>query len=320
MAKNYYETLGVAKSATEKEIRAAYRRLARQHHPDVNPGDAGAEAKFKEINEAYQTLSDADSRQKYDRFGERWRHADQMQSGGPAPGASPYTYFTNARTHRNSGRFTTFTHAGGFDIDDLLGEFTGAQFESRPRNPSFAQRQFDVPVTVTLEEAYTGAPRTVLHPSGKRLEVRIPPGVESGARIHVNPKRDGMDEFYLAVSVAPHAVFERSGGDVRFTARVPLLDAVLGGETTAPSLDGRSVAVRVPPCTQNGRVIRLRGKGMPKRGGGHGDMLVTVTVVLPEELTPEQWALFERLRESERAAGPIPSPSTGEGWDGGCVR
>ena len=115
----------------------------------------------------------------------------------------------------------------------------------------------------------------MLHPSGKRLEVRIPPGVESGARIHVDAaKRDGVDEFYLVVTVAPaHRVRARTGDDVRFTARVPLLDAVLGGETEAPSLGGKSIAVRVPPETQNGRVIRLRGKGMPKRGGGHGDML-----------------------------------------------
>ena len=119
----------------------------------------------------------------------------------------------------------------------------------------------------------------------------------------MDPKRDGVDEFYLAVTVAPHAVFERAGDDVRFTARVPLLDAVLGGETEAPSLGGKSIAVRIPPETQNGRVIRLRGKGMLKRsGGGHGDMLVTVMAMLPVELTPEQRELFERLRDAEHNA------------------
>ena len=158
-------------------------------------------------------------------------------------------------------------------------------------------------MTVTLEEAFAGSTRTVQHPGGKRLEVRIPAGVENGARIHVNPKRDGVDEFYLVVTVAPHAVFERTGDDVRFTARVPLLDAVLGGETQAPTLGGKSVAVRIPPGTQNGRTIRLRGKGMPKRGGSaHGDMLVTVMAVLPVELTEEQRELFERLRDAEHSA------------------
>ena len=300
MAKNYYETLGVEKNATEKEIRSAYRRLARKHHPDVNHGDSSAEARFKEINEAYQVLSDADSRKKYDRFGENWRHADQMR-GGPGAGASPFTFFTNART-RDGGSpgFSTFTDVGGFgDLGSLFEGF--ADVRGSPRREA-APRRLEVPVTVTLEEAYTGATRTVQHPGGKRLEVRIPPGVENGARIHVNPKRDGVDEFYLAVTVAPHAVFERTGDDVRFTARVPLLDAVLGGETEAPSLGGKSIAVRIPPGTQNGRVIRLRGKGMPKRGSGHGDMLVTVMAVLPVDLTPEQRELFERLRDAEHSA------------------
>ncbi len=301
MAKNYYDTLGVAKNATEKEIRSAYRRLARKHHPDVNHGDTNAEAKFKEINEAYQVLSDADSRKKYDRFGENWRHADQMQGGGPGSGASPFTFFTNARTRRGgSAGFSAFTDLDGLgDFSNLFDGFADARWGPRQQA---ARRRLEVPVTVTLEEAYSGAARTVLHPSGKRLEVRIPPGVESGARIHVDSAKDGVDGFYLVVTVAPHSVFERVGDDVRFTARVPLLDAVLGGEAEAPSLGGKSIAVRVPPETQNGRVIRLRGKGMPKRGGGHGDMLVTVQAVLPVDLTPEQRELFERLREAGRGA------------------
>ncbi len=303
MAKNYYETLGVAKNAAEKEIRSAYRRLARKYHPDVNPGDSSAEAKFKEINEAYQVLSDADSRKKYDRFGENWRHADQMHGGGQGSGASPFTFFTNARMRRGgSPGFSAFTDVDGLgDFSNLFDGFADARWG--PRRQPAAPRRLDVPVTITLEEAYAGSTRTVQHPGGKRLEVRIPAGVESGARIHVDPKRDGVDEFYLVVTVAPHAVFERAGDDVRFTARVPLLVAVLGGETQAPTLGGKSVAVRIPPGTQNGRVIRLRGKGMPKRGGdGHGDMLVTVMAVLPVELTEEQRELFERLRDAEHAA------------------
>ncbi len=302
MAKNYYETLGVAKNATEKDIRSAYRRLARKHHPDVNHGDSSAEAKFKEINEAYQVLSDADSRKKYDRFGENWRHADQMHGGGQGSGASPFTFFTNARTRRSGGSpgFSAFTDTDGLgDFSNLFDGFADARWGARRQA---APRRLDVPVTVTLEEAFAGSTRTVQDPGGKRLEVRIPAGVESGARIHVDPKRDGVGEFYLVVNVAPHAVFERAGDDVRFTARVPLLDAVLGGETQASTLEGKSVAVRIPPGTQNGRVIRLRGKGMPKRGGGHGDMLVTVMAVLPVELTEEQRELFERLRDAEHSA------------------
>ncbi|MXW30453.1 MAG: J domain-containing protein [Chloroflexi bacterium] len=302
MARNYYETLGVAKNATEKEIRSAYRRLARKHHPDVNPGDSNAEAKFKEINEAYQVLSDADSRKKYDRCGDYGPHADQMHGGGQGSVAAPFTFFTYARTRRGgSAGFSAFADVDGLgDFSNLFDGFADARWG--PRRQAAPPRRLDVPVTVTLEEAYAGSTRTVQHPGGKRLEVRIPPGVESGARIHVDPKRDGVGEFNLVVTIAPHAVFERAGDDVRFTARVPLLDAVLGGETQAPTLGGKSVAVRIPPGTQNGRVIRLRGKGMPKRGGGHGDMLVTVMAVLPVELTEEQRELFERLRDAEHSA------------------
>lgn len=293
MTNDYYETLGVERSASEKEIRSAYRRLARKRHPDVNQGDANAEAEFKKINEAYRTLSDPDSRKKYDRFGANWRHAEQFQSGPRAgAGAPPFTFFRNAQ-------------AGGprvveFDIGEFGGEFedfwSGARGAGRRRGRQPAP---DAPATITLEEAYAGTTRVAQAAGGKRLEVRIPPGVKSGERVRVNAEGGA---FALLVTVAPHPDFERDGDDLRFSARVPMLDAVLGGEAAVPTLDGKRVAVTIPPGTQNGRVIRLRGKGMPKRGGGAGDLLVAVSAVLPTELTGEQRALFERLREAERGA------------------
>lgn len=295
MTNDYYETLGVARSASEKEIRSAYRRLARQRHPDVNQGDESAEAEFKKINEAYRTLSDPDSRKKYDRFGANWRHAEQFQTDPRArAGAPPFTFFRSAQGGAGGPRVVEFD-AGEFggDFEDF---WSGARSAGRRRGRQPAP---DAPAAVTLEEAYAGTTRVAQSPGGKRLEVRIPPGVKSGERVRVNAEGGA---FALLVTVAPHPDFERDGDDLRFSARVPMLDAVLGGEAAVPTLDGKRVAVTIPPGTQNGRVIRLRGKGMPKRGGGYGDLLVAVTAVLPTELSGEQRALFERLRDAERGA------------------
>ena len=302
MAKNYYETLGVDRGASEKDIRSAYRRLARQHHPDVNQGQKDAEAKFKEINEAYQVLSDPDSRKKYDRFGDGWRNADYVRQGESA-GPSPFTWFNRAgraRTHQTEFSF------GGFDsiFSDLRGAGRGGVTEEAP-----FQRRSVVPVTITLEEAYTGTVRTIQLPpggpnghAGKRIEVRVPAGTKHESRIHVNTAKGGAHaDIELTVSIAPHHLFERTGDDLRFTAKVPLIDAVLGGETDVPTLSGKHVALHIPPETQNGRVFRLRGKGMPNGKGAHGDLLATVSVVLPSDLTEEQRALFDRLRELEKA-------------------
>ncbi len=302
MAKSYYETLGVSRDASEKDVRSAYRRLARKYHPDVNRGDKNAESRFKEINAAYQVLADAENRKKYDRFGENWRHADQFSRAG-AGGPSPFTWFGRAR-RRGPGRNEAQASApGGFGdlLGDLFGTRTSASFGG------FAAQPVDVPITVTLEEAYAGAKRmvqTAADPfsgeAGRRLEVTIPAGVASGSRVHIGAPGPGGAplDLYLSVTVAPHARFERKGNDLLTQVSVPLADAVLGGEVEVSTITGAKVALKLPPETQNGRVFRLRGKGMPKgRAGGHGDLLATVKVVLPTDLNDEQRELFERLRE-----------------------
>lgn len=304
MAKNYYDILGVSRTATDKEIRSAYRKLARQYHPDVNPGDETAEAKFKEINEAYHVLSDPESRKKYDRFGENWRHADQFQRAGAGQGESPYRWYT--RTRGSGGR----RESAGADFGmfgDLLGDLFGGGRRSRVTVDDFPPQQVEVPVTVTLEEAYNGATRTIQTPDdplsgspGRTLEVNIPKGVQSGSRVHIGvPDKNGVPlDIYLRVTVAPHETFERKGDDLHTTVSVPVWDAALGGEVEVPAITGRRVALKVPPETQNGRVFRLKGKGMPRSGGsGHGDMLVTLKVVLPTKLTDEERRLFEQLRD-----------------------
>lgn len=306
MAGDYYETLGVDRGASEKDIRAAYRRLARQHHPDVNRGDASAEAKFKEINEAYQVLSNAENRKKYDRFGSNWRNADQYQRSGG--GASPRSWFNRARQRPDPGGF-----GGGFGggLGDIFGDiFGGSGLGGVHVEDISAPRRTDVPVTVTLEEAYAGTARTVTMPANpltgsaaRRLEVSIPAGVRSGSRVHIGASgqnRAGLD-IYLVVTVSPHKTFHRDGDDLTTTVAVPLLDMVLGGEVEVPTITGNKVALKLPPETENGKVFRLKGKGMPrKRGaaaGSHGDELVTVQAVLPNDMGPEQRKLFEQLKE-----------------------
>ena len=304
MAKNYYEMLGVPKGSSEKEIRSAYRRLARKHHPDLNHGDPKAEARFKEINEAYQVLSDEKSRKKYDRYGDRWRNADQFEHAGDA-GSTPFTWFNRARSGR-SGRAS-----GGFgDIfGDIFSGGTRVTFEDLTGDQAATTKRAEVSVTITLDEAYTGTNRTVQTQAdsfsgrpGARLEVSIPAGVQSGSKVHVDATKAGGGgvDLFLRVAVSPHKRFERKGDDLLIVVEVPLADAVLGGEVEVPTITGKRVALKVPSETQNGRVLRLKGKGMPRKRGAatsHGDLLAAVKVVLPSGLTEEQRELFERLRE-----------------------
>ena len=284
MAKDYYQLLGVERGASEKDIRAAYRRLARRFHPDVNPGDAEAEAKFKEVNEAYQTLSDPDSRAKYNRYGADWRKVS-AQPDGPSeqPGRRTHTRFGGGR--------------GGFNIRDLFDGW-----------PPRAPQSLEGAVAITLEEAYAGCTRVVtLSPNGaasapRRVEVDIPAGVATGSRVHVADRTNDAFDLYISVEVAPHPVFERRGDDLAAPVGVPLTDAVLGGEVEAPTIKGGKVALTIPAETQNGRTFRLKGQGMPRRGGrGYGDLLATVKVALPTGLSAEERALFEHLRQSRAA-------------------
>ncbi len=323
MARNYYDILGVPRNASDKDIRKTYRRLARQHHPDVNPGDKAAEARFKEINAAYEVLSNTEKRRKYDRYGDQWQYADQIE-----------------QAQRQSAGRRSFGRGGAFDLGDInlsgdLGDLFQGIFRGFGRRPS-RQRGRDVqqPVEVTLEEAYHGTARVlqmereepcatcggqgqvagaichVCRGAGaivkpRRLEVRIPPGVRDGSRVRVAGEGGvgpaGTGDLHLVVSVRPHERFERRGNDLYTDVDVPLTDAVLGGEVQVPTMTSR-VMLKVPPLTQNGRNIRLTGLGMPRLGGnGKGDLYARVRVALPQELSPEQRELFEKLRAMQKA-------------------
>jgi DnaJ-class molecular chaperone len=312
--RDYYEVLGVPRTASDKEIKAAFRKLARQHHPDVNPGDPAAAERFKEINEAREVLGDPEKRRLYDELGPDWRREEaRRQAGGPD--ASPF----------GQGARVEYRTIDPEDLEDLFGSdspfsdfyndvFGGGRTAGRRGGFSagpMAGEDVEAEAAITLEEAYRGTARTLglETPAGvRRIEVRIPPGVREGARVRAAGQgtegRNGGQpgDLYLRVHISPHPTFRREGDDLFARVQVPLDVALLGGEVMAPTLRGTTVSLRVPPGTQNGRRLRLRRLGMPKAGGdGNGDLYAEVDVRLPEPVPPEARELAERLREARTA-------------------
>jgi molecular chaperone DnaJ len=320
--KDYYQILGVSRNASEKEIKQAYRRLARKHHPDLNPGDKSAEAKFKEINAAYEVLSNTEKRKKYDQFGEQWEYADQFAKAGG-----------QERVRWDFGKGgTNFEYGDLSGLGDIFSSLFGdSGIGSRMRRGSRRGQDIESTIEVTLDEAYHGSTRmmqlqteepctacggtgrvgnrvcTICNGAGgkiipKRLEVKIPAGVKDGSRIRIAGEGgpglagDSKGDLYLVVKVLSHKLFERKGDDLHTEVSVPLATAILGGEVRLPTLNG-NISLKIPPETQNGKVFRLAGKGMPQLGNSkYGSMFAKVKVVLPTNLTEEERKLFERLR------------------------
>ena len=294
---NYYELLGIPRNAEDKDIRQAYRKLARQYHPDVNPGDKSAEEKFKQINEAHSILSDPEKRRKYDKYGEQWQYADQLDAAEAQ---------TRSRGGRTTYQWTDFGTAEP-KITSETGPGTGSGniFENLFRNLGQDLRQpatAEYPVEVTLEEAAEGSTRLMELSGGRRLEVKVPPGVDNGSRVHIPAGRGREANLYLVIAVQPHPVFERKGRNLYRDIEVPLEDAVLGGEIMVPTLRSR-VALTIPPETQNGQRFRLAGQGMPglNQPFPRGDLYVTIKVKLPTDLTTEERALFQQLKDLRAA-------------------
>jgi len=328
--KDYYKILGVARGASADDIKKAFRKLARKHHPDVNPGDKKAEAKFKEINEAYEVLSDPDKRHKYDTLGPNWQ-----EQFGPNFSNVRRTYTHNGTRGTNSA-FDFDPNGPGFSdfFEALFGRSAGGGNVHSSGREDLRRRAGDnieQPVDITMQEAYVGGSRTFniqstevcptcrgtgevsnrvcstcngqgMVPRNKRIQVKIPAGVDNGSKIRVagegQPGIGGgpRGDLYLAISVKSDMLFERKGDDLYVSVDVELVKAMLGGEVPVPTPDGRKLILTIPPETQNNRTFRLAGKGMPRlRGEGNGNLYAQVKVVLPMHLSAEERELFETL-------------------------
>jgi len=315
--KDYYRILGVNKDADAEDIRKTYRRLARKFHPDVNPNNKQAEERFKEINEAYEVLGDPEKRKKYDELGSSWQR--YQQTGGDPNAFDWSQWFAQGAPGGGSQRvYTEYV-----DLNDLFGErggnmgsfseffqslFGGAARGARAQDrgafyggPDMINRDIEQPVEISLEEAYSGTVR-ILQTGQRRLEVRIPAGVQTGSRVRVagegarNPNGSQPGDLYLVITVADHPIFRREGNDLHMTAPVNLYTMVLGGEATIQTLKGR-VSLRIPPETKTGRVFRLRGQGMPhlRNPSEYGDLYVEVQAQLPHDLSEKERDLFRQL-------------------------
>jgi len=328
MGKDYYDQLGLSKGASDKEIKAAFRKLARKYHPDVNPGNKGAEDKFKEVNQAYEVLSDPDKRRKYDQYGEMWQGADRFAGSNPQGGSQPPPGFDFSNFNFQSDGGATYFGGGGYS--DIFSQILNRRQGSRGRHGR--GQDLEHATEISLEEAMSGTKRllnlqtqegcptcggTGLHQKKtcstcrggggvsrtKQLEVKIPPGVRTGSRIRMagqgsaSPSGGTPGDLYVVITVSPHPQYERQEDDLLMTVQVPLTTAVLGGTVTIPTIKGK-IELKIPPETQNEQVFKLAGQGLPHLGQtGRGDLKAKVSIILPTKLTPEERRLFEKLRE-----------------------
>ncbi len=306
---DYYQTLGVAKSASQDEIKRAFRKLARKHHPDVNPGDAAAERRFKEVNEAHEVIGDPEKRRKYDELGANWRMYEQ--AGGPGPQGGPFSPGS-----RQGGQYRTVVDEdlfGDARFSDFFNMFftDGPGFDPRGSGPRRG-RDVEHPIRLTLEEAYRGASRQLALETGgrtRRVRVKIPAGVDQGARVRVAGEGEAglaggsAGDLLLRVELAPHDTFTRKGPHLYAEVPVPVTTAVLGGTVDVPRLEGAPLTLKVPPATQSGQVLRLKGHGMPPSGSGTdtGHLYATVSIRVPTTLTPDERAHYEALAAAEAA-------------------
>jgi molecular chaperone DnaJ len=297
LEKDYYEVLGVEHGASEKEIKRAYRKLAHQYHPDTNEGDPKAEAKFKEVSEAYATLSDAEQRRQYDEARDAFARGAYV--GGPhgAPGGAQYVRMEDIGDLFGDGGLF-----GG--LGDLFG---GGRRRQRPQQGS----DLETEMHLSFHEAISGVTRrlSIDGPEGRReVQVKIPAGVNDGARIRVRGKgKPGYaggpaGDLYVRVHTGKHPIFDRKGNDLKVRVPISFTEAALGAEVTAPTLDGK-VTIKIPPGTSSGKVFKVSGKGV-HTGKGTGDLLVTVEVTVPGELSPRVRQLLEELREIESDDNP----------------
>lgn len=301
---DYYGVLGVSKTATQDEIKKAYKKLARKHHPDLNPNDPDAQKRFQEINEANEVLSDPEKRKKYDQYGENWKHADEFEAqrqryqqqgggtggmgGGPGGG-----YWSSGGDFSGDGEFSDF-------FESLFGSRGGRS----SRNVGFRGQDYNAELQLSLQDAAT-THKQILNVNGKSIRITVPAGVADGQTIKLKaqggPGINGgpAGDLYIKFVIQNDTAFKRMGDDLYLTVPLDLYTALLGGEQTIDTLNGK-VKLKIKPETQNNSKVRLKGKGFPvyKKEGAFGDLIVTFTVTLPTHLTDKQKELFRELQKS----------------------
>ncbi|ADB41673.1 DnaJ C-terminal domain-containing protein [Spirosoma linguale] len=294
---DYYSVLGIPKTASDEDIKKAYRKLARKHHPDLNPNDAEASKKFQQINEANEVLSDPDKRKKYDQYGKDWQHADQFEEAKRQQQSRRQYAGSDTGDYDFSGGF------GGSDFSDFFSSMFGQDAGSRGgrQRAQFRGQDYQAELNLNLREAYTTHKQT-LTVNGKNIRITVPAGIENGQKIKlagygapgVNGGPNG--DLYITFVIADDSRYKRKGNDLYVDEEIDLYTALLGGEKIIETLDGK-VKLTVPPETQNGAKVRLKGKGFPiyKQDGSFGDLYVQWQIKLPTKLTDEQKDLFRKL-------------------------
>jgi DnaJ-class molecular chaperone len=332
--KDYYQLLGVSKNASEKEIKSAYRKLARKFHPDVNANDKAAEEKFKDISEAYEVLSDTKKREKYNRFGDQWKA--YSQAGGAPGGQGGYPGGFGGFPGGGGGYRVEYGGPNGGEVPDLsdlfaslfgdaafAGQSSGRRTGGSPfgnvggggfRNAAPPPRKGDdaeAPITITLEEAFRGGERALTlqtSTGNRRVDVKIPAGVKDGQKIRLagqgNPGAAGPGDLFLIVTISPDARFERKGDDLYVDVPVNYLDAALGGKASVPTMEGSRLTMTIPGGTQSGQSFRLGGQGMPRlREGGRGDLYARIKITVPRALSDHERQVLTELREGAVPVG-----------------
>jgi curved DNA-binding protein len=314
--KDYYQILGVGKKATAEEIKKSYRKLARRYHPDVNPDDATAENKFKDINEAYEVLSDNEKREKYDRFGSEWQQFERAGGRAQDFNWSQWASPPGGRGGRRTVSPEEFEQMfGGGGSATGFSSFFETLFGGTRQSPGgfgfgsgqpLSQRGRDIEheIEISLEEAFYGTTRTLQWEDGRTIEPKIPRGVKTGSKIRLSGKgQPGIGEgqtgdLYLRIKVSPHPIYKRNGDDLKLTLRIDLFTALLGGKESVSTID-RTVNLSIPPETASDKQFRLSGLGMPnlRNPEERGDLFAKVKVLLPQNLTEEEKELLKQWQD-----------------------
>lgn len=313
--RDYYEILGVPKDASSEEIKKVYRRLARQYHPDLNPGNKEAEEKFKTIGEAYEILSDSSRRSQYDQFSRYWQ-----QNGFAGNKQTPKSKGWNNRTSDRSGQDVDPSQFNDFEsfVNQVIGVSNRKEPKSSPGNttsdpfstprtkvaytvntpPRANRRDIEARLTLPLEKAYQGGNERIRLEDGRSLEVTMPPAMVTGQTIRLRNQGINGGDLYLKITVDPHPLFKLEGANIFCQVPVTPSEATLGGQVEAPTLDG-PVKMTIPPGVRSGQRLRLSNKGYPVENGQRGDQLVEIQIVTPKNISPQERELYEKLREIE---------------------